>query len=416
VRRGEPVEELLKLCRETEASALFFNRDYEPYARDRDERALTTLRAAGIRAESFKDRLIVEPHELRTSDGRPFTVYTPFRKRWLALLEQDPALTAKQLGGDALRFAPIADAIESLPLPSGDDLGFPTDQAMPEAGEEAAQRLLRSFVRRGETGLREYHHNRNRLGVEGTSRLAPHLRHGTLSPRAPARVALAMRDRSADDEARKGCETWLGELAWRDFYTGIMYRFPHVLERPYRELFRDFPYRDAPDELRAWQRGATGYPIVDAAQRQLNREAFMHNRARMISASFLIKDLLIDYRAGELYFMQQLACGDAAVNNGNWQWVAGSSNDPQPYFRIFNPVTQGQTYDPDGSYVRRYVPELANVPDPYIHAPWTMPASVAAEAGVTLGRDYPAPIVEHKAARDRALAVFREVRASHAED
>jgi deoxyribodipyrimidine photo-lyase len=225
-----------------------------------------------------------------------------------------------------------------------------------------------------------------------------------------------MRDRSADAEARKGCETWLGELAWRDFYTAIMYHFPHVLERPYRELFCDFPYRDAPDELGAWQRGATGYPIVDAAQRQLNREAFMHNRARMISASFLIKDLLIDYRAGELYFMQQLACGDAAVNNGNWQWVAGSSNDPQPYFRIFNPVTQGQTYDPDGSYVRRYVPELARVPDQYIHAPWTMPATVAAEAGVTLGRDYPTPIVEHKAARDRALAVFREVRAKHAED
>lgn len=414
VRRGQPVEELLKLCRETQAAALFFNRDYEPYARSRDLEVHAALTAAGVRVESFKDRLIIEPDELRTSDGRPFTVYTPFRRRWLALLEQDAALTARQLDGDTLRLTPIADTIPSLPVPDGAELGFTTEQRVAQAGEAAAQGLLRSFARRGENGLREYHHNRNRLGVEGTSRLAPHLRHGTLSPRAPARVALALRDRSDDAEERKGCETWLGELAWRDFYTAIMYHFPHVLERPYRDLFCEFPYRDAPDELSAWQRGETGYPVVDAAMRQLNREAFMHNRARMITASFLIKDLLIDYRAGELYFLQQLTCGDAAVNNGNWQWVAGSSNDPQPYFRIFNPITQGETYDPDGSYVRRYLPELASVPTRYIHAPWTMPASVAAEAGVTLGRDYPQPIVDHKQARAQAMTAFRTLREQQA--
>jgi deoxyribodipyrimidine photo-lyase len=230
------------------------------------------------------------------------------------------------------------------------------------------------------------------------------------SPRAAVRAALALRERSNDPDDRKGCETWLGELAWRDFYTGIMFHFPQVLARPYRDLFVEFPYRAAPDEFAAWQEGRTGYPVVDAAMRQLRAEGFMHNRGRLITASFLVKDLLIDYRAGEQHFLQQLTCGDYAVNNGNWQWVAGCSNDPQPYFRIFNPVTQGQTYDPDGSYVRRYVPELAAVPAKFIHAPWTMPRDVAAKAGVELGRDYPAPIVDHKAARDRANAAFKQLR------
>jgi deoxyribodipyrimidine photo-lyase len=396
VREGKPVAELLKLCRELAAEGLFFNRDYEPYALKRDAEVMQQLSAAGLRVESFKDRLIVEPDELRSSNGRPFTVYTPYRKRWLSLVSQDATLSANCLAADRIHFTPISDSIPSLPIPTAQDLGFSTTQQVAEAGEEAAQRLLSSFVRRAAAGLREYHQQRNQLGVEGTSRLAPHLRFGTLSPRAAVRAALALRERSDDPDDRKGCETWLGELAWRDFYTGIMHHFPYVLERPYRDLFVEFPYREAPDELAAWQEGRTGYPVVDAALRQLNVEGFMHNRGRLITASFLVKDLLIDYRAGELYFLRQLTCGDYAVNNGNWQWVAGSSNDPQPYFRIFNPVTQGQTYDPDGNYVRRYVPELAAVPASYLH--------------VELGHDYPAPIVDHKAARDRANAAFKQLR------
>jgi deoxyribodipyrimidine photo-lyase len=283
---------------------------------------------------------------------------------------------------------------------------------MMAASEAAAQQVMHEFVARGHHGLREYHHNRNNLSIEGTSRMAMHLRHGTLSPRAPIRAALQIRDQTDDADVRKACETWVGEIAWRDFYTHIGYHFPLVFERPYRELFEHFPFRDSQEDVQIWQAGRTGYPLIDAAMRQMNTEAFMHNRGRLNTASFFVKHLLLDYRAGgERYFMQQLACGDYAVNNGNWQWVAGSSNDPQPYFRVFNPVTQGETYDPEGAYVRRYVPELAHVPTEYIHAPWTMPKSVATKAGVEIGREYPKPMVEHSAARQRALAAFKEARA-----
>lgn len=410
VREGEPVSVLLRLCHEVSAAGVFFNRDYEPYALKRDHQAMQQLSTAGFRAESFKDRLIVEPDELRTSGDKPFTVYTPYRRRWLTLVDQDSVLSANSLPAERIHFKPIPLSVESLPIPTAKDLGFATTQHVAEAGEEAGQRLLQDFAGPDTAGLREYHHNRNQLGMEGTSRLAPHLRFGTLSPRAAVRAALALRASTDDPDNRKGCETWLGELAWRDFYTAIMFHVPHVLERPYRDLFVEFPYRDAPDELQAWQEGRTGYPIVDAALRQLGTEGFMHNRGRLITASFLIKDLLIDYRLGEQYFLRQLTCGDYAVNNGNWQWVAGSSNDPQPYFRIFNPVTQSQTYDPDGAYIRRYLPELVGVPAKYIHAPWTMPDAVAAQSGVKIGRDYPPPIVDHKFARERAKAAFKQLR------
>lgn len=410
VRQGQPHHELLTLCRETRAEAVFFNCDYEPYARTRDADVSAALTQAGIRVESFKDVQIVAPNDLRTASDTPFTVYTPYRKRWLALLDQDQTLSAQRLESNALHFAPIEGALASLPVPTAAALGFHTTQAITRPGEIAAQHALNDFVERGVHGLRAYHQHRNTLSIDGTSRLAAHIRHGTLSPRAPIRAALALRNATQDRDARKGCETWMGELAWRDFYTAILYHYPYVLERPYRDLFCTFPYRDAPDELQAWQQGRTGYPVVDAAMRQLNTEGFMHNRGRLITASFLTKDLLIDYRAGALYFSQQLTCGAAAINNGNWQWVAGSSNDPQPYFRIFNPVTQGETYDPGGGYVRRYVPELARVPDAYIHAPWTMPHATADSIGFRLGRDYPAPIVEHAVARARALAVFKHLR------
>ena len=416
MREGEPVAQLIKLCRETGANGVFFNRDYEPYAVQRDQRALDELRQAGFRAEVFGDRLMFEPEALRTANDKPFTVYTPFRRRWLARLDEDRSLLNKRSDIDKIKFQPIADTIKSRSIPTAAELGFHIAQHMMAASEAAGQEVLHNFVARGHHGLREYHHNRNNLSIEGTSRMAMHLRHGTLSPRAPIRTALLMRDQTEDADVRKACEIWVGEIAWRDFYTHIGYHFPHVFERPYRDLFVNFPHRESQDDVQAWQEGRTGYPVVDAAMRQMNGEAFMHNRGRLNTASFFVKHLLLDYRAGgERYFMQQLACGDYAVNNGNWQWVAGSSNDPQPYFRVFNPVTQGQTYDPDGTYVRRYVPELANVPSKYIQAPCTMPASVAKKVGVELGHDYPQPIVEHKAARERALKAFKEARARFGE-
>jgi deoxyribodipyrimidine photo-lyase len=412
MREGEPIAELTNLCRETGADGVFFNRDYEPYAVQRDQRVLDELRQAGFRAQVFGDRLMFEPEDIRTANNKPFTVYTPFRRRWLAKLDEDRSLLNKRSDANKIKFQPIADTVESRSIPTAEEIGFHVTQQMMAASEAAAQQVMHEFVARGHHGLREYHHNRNNLSIEGTSRMAMHLRHGTLSPRAPIRAALAIRDQTDDADVRKACETWVGEIAWRDFYTHIGYHFPLVFERPYRELFEHFPFRDSQEDVQIWQAGRTGYPLIDAAMRQMNTEAFMHNRGRLNTASFFVKHLLLDYRAGgERYFMQQLACGDYAVNNGNWQWVAGSSNDPQPYFRVFNPVTQGETYDPEGAYVRRYVPELAHVPTEYIHAPWTMPKSVATKAGVEIGRDYPQPMVEHGAARQRALAAFKEARA-----
>lgn len=411
VRRGQPAQELVRLARESGARLLCFNQDYEPYARQRDRAVTEALQAEGVRVVACHDRLIAAPDALRSAQGGPFTVYTAYRRHWLERVLHDPGWTTRHNRAGDVHLRPIAAELPSLPIPTAAELGFRLQQTIVPPGEEAAQRLLHNFTRREATGLRRYHRNRNRLDLEGTSRLAAHLRHGTLSPRAAARAALKLHARSTDAELRHACETWLGELAWRDFYTAVLYHHPQVLERPYRALFHDFPYRDAPDDWRAWQAGQTGYPIVDAAMRQLNQEGFMHNRARMIVASFLCKDLLIDYRQGERYFLQQLACGDAAVNNGNWQWVAGSSSDPQPYFRIFNPVTQGRTYDPDGAYIRRYLPELAALPDAYLHTPWELPERAAQRLGFRLERDYPRPIVDHAAARERALQVFRSHRA-----
>ncbi len=409
VRRGTPATELVKLLDESGAEGIYFNRDYEPYALERDAAVRMAVEAHGRRVASFADHLLAEPDLLLTSEDKPPTVYTPYRRRWLARLEADPSLTAKRSDAARLHFVPLA-GVEGLAVPTAAELGFVVTQTVMPPGALAGNELLKTFVRRAGNGLRAYHHERNLLAVDGTSRLSIHFRLGTLAARSAVRVALALREHTDDPDERKAIETWLGELAWRDFYTGIMVHFPSVLERPFRDLFLHFPYREAPADLQAWQEGRTGYPLVDAGMRQLRTEAFMHNRARLVTASFLCKHLLIDYRAGEQFFMQQLGCGELAVNNGNWQWVAGSSNDPQPYFHIFNPVTQSATYDPDGEYIRRYVPELATVPTEYIHAPWTMLQPVAASSGVQLGRDYPTPIIDHKAARARALAAFESAR------
>ncbi len=283
---------------------------------------------------------------------------------------------------------------------------LPAESIFP-AGEAEAQRRLSVFA---DFAIHRYAEDRNRMDLEGTSALSPYLRFGMVSARQAAWAALQARERSRDAAERLGAETWLNELIWREFYTAILHYFPFVRRTAFRPELRSISWHNDPAGFSAWTEGRTGYPVVDAAMRQLNAIGWMHNRARMIAASFLTKDLLIDWRQGERYFMQNLIDGDPASNNGGWQWTAGTGTDASPFFRIFNPILQGKKFDPQGLYVQRWVPELAGVPAEFIQTPWEMPIDLQRKVGCMIGEDYPAPIVDHAFARQRALAVYPQGR------
>jgi deoxyribodipyrimidine photo-lyase len=395
VRRGEPLSELIALLRETGATGVTWNRDYTPYAIRRDRAIKQSLRAAGYSTHSYKDLVIFEMDEVVTAEGRPYTVYTPYAKRWRARLATEPVRVQEMPGLATIPLPP------SKPIPRLTELFPDAPVELPRfpAGEAVALAALDHFVR---GPLIDYAQGRDRLAAAGTSRLSPYLRMGVLSPRQCLSAAL-------NAPPGPGPESWIGELIWRDFYIQVLYHFPHALRGNFKPVYDRIAWPNDPTLFAAWQQGQTGYPIVDAAMRQLQREGWMHNRARMIVASFLTKDLLVDWRWGERHFMHLLLDGDPAANNGGWQWAAGTGTDAQPYFRIFNPVSQGQKFDPDGAYVRRYVPELARVPARYIHEPHTMPLAEQIRAGVQIGRDYPAPIVDHATQRKRALELYRAV-------
>jgi len=388
VRRGDPVLALSELYQEVGAESIFAEADYSPFARRRDQ---TAARSLPIHFTS--GLMMYSPEAVLKAEGTPYTVFTPYSKAWLA----------QPWPGDPL---PAAAHIPTPPGIRGEDV--PSDPRLPadvpfRAGEDEAQRRLEAFA---ENGIFHYGEGRNRMDLAGTSGLSPYLRFGMLSARQAAATARLAEARAADATARRSSEAWLNELIWREFYITILYHYPFVRKTAFRQALRDLRWVNDTEDFSAWAQGHTGYPVVDAAMRQLLQTGWMHNRARMIVASFLTKDLLVDWRWGERHFMQHLVDGDPASNNGGWQWTAGTGTDAAPYFRIFNPVLQSMKYDPEGAFIRKFVPELTKVPNEFIHSPWKMPLELQTQLGCLIGRDYPAPIVDHKMARERTLQIY----------
>lgn len=403
LRRGDAAQVVRELCIDAGAQAAMFNALFDPAVARRDHDLAETLKAHDIAVHRFNGGHLVHPDAVRTRTGGPYNVFTPF---WRTAREMVAAgaPTPAPAGLAAPAAWPASDRLEDWALhPVRPDwsAGF-ADWTPGEAG--AAERLT-GFIDRA---LGTYSRDRDRPAVEGTSRLSPHLHFGEIAPKACWRAA-------AHAAAGAEADKFLAELGWREFSCAINARGRDLARGNFDGRFDRFPWRDAPADLEAWKRGRTGYPIVDAGMRQLWSTGWMHNRVRMIVASFLTKHLLIDWREGEAWFWDTLVDADHASNAANWQWVAGSGADAAPYFRIFNPMTQGGKFDPDGAYVRRWVPELARLPAQAIHAPWEAPSAVLDGAGVRLGQTYPRPIVAHDAARKRALAAYAEMRAAAAE-
>ena len=402
VRHGPAVPTIVELARSLGVQEVLTNRDYEPDAIARDAQVKQALQALGIGWSDYKDQVLLERDEVLNQQGQPYSVFTPYKRAWLQKLD------AFQLKAYPVeRYAQhLADLPPDLvqPLPSLADLWFETTnlRALPiPTGMQGAQQLLQNFAPR----MAAYHEARDFPGRKGVSYLSVHLRFGTVSIRQLA--ALAAEQAAQGSE---GAHTWLSELAWRDFYFMILWHHPHVVQQSFRPEYDRVQWDDAPALWQAWTQARTGYPLVDAAMRQLLQTGFMHNRLRMVVASFLTKDLGIDWRCGERFFAQHLNDYDLAANNGGWQWAASTGCDAQPWFRIFNPVTQSQRFDPDGRFIRRYLPELACVPDKHIHFPAAMKPQELQACGLRLGEDYPLPVVNHASARERTLMRFHFLR------
>jgi deoxyribodipyrimidine photo-lyase len=393
VLHGRAREEIPRLARHLGVTAVYANRDYEPEAVARDNEVGARLRDTGIDFRTFKDQVIFELDEVRTASGGPFSVFTPYKRAWFRKLEPRD-LAACDISKNSMRLAPAP--LEAMP--SLDDLGFERGLLPVSPGMSGGARLWKAFQRR----LNDYAAKRDFPALAGTSRLSAHLRFGTISIRALARFA---RERDG-----AGAANWLSQLIWRDFYFAILAARPDVVDRSFRREYDRLRWSGSVSAWHAWCEGRTGYPLVDAAMRELNANGVMHNRLRMVTASFLVKDLGIDWRRGERHFAGQLLDFDLAANNGGWQWCASTGCDAQPWFRIFNPVTQSRRFDPAGTYIRRWVPELKAVPLKWLHAPWEMDALQQQAAQCVIGRDYPAPIVRHEDARHRILARYRAVK------
>jgi deoxyribodipyrimidine photo-lyase len=404
LRRGPLARIIAELARETDAAGVYWNEIAQAPRRAVADRVAAALKEIGVAAQTFSGDLLATPAKIRNKDGRGLRVFTPFWKRVQSFGDPPRPLPAPKALNPVADIA--GDTLESWHLePEHPDWAGGLREAW-TPGEASAQAKLKQFLKSGVAG---YSTDRDRPGRGATSGLSPHLRFGEISPRQvwhAARFAAAEHPELAGD-----IDKFLSELGWREFCRHLLFDVPDLSERNLQPAFDAFPWKADARALQAWQRGQTGYPIVDAGMRQLWHTGVMHNRVRMVAASLLVKHLLIDWRHGEKWFWDTLVDADPGSNPANWQWVAGSGADAAPYFRVFNPVLQGEKFDPDGIYVRRWVPELARLPNKLIHQPWTATPLELASAGVTLGKTYPEPIIDHKAGRARALAAYAQVRA-----
>ncbi len=385
--------------------AVFANHDDEPRALARDSLVRTRLAAAGKAFHTFKDHTIFERSEVLTQTGNPYSVFTPYKNAWLKKIDAFQ-LTSYPVERHAHRLA-LRPQAHCQPMPTLASLGFEASASPTPGlptGARGAQQLFDDFLGR----IERYDHARDFPAVKGPSYLSVHLRFGTISPRVLARTAYRL-----VQAGNPGAATWLSELIWRDFYFQVLHHHPHVVGHSFKPAYDAIQWETGPEAdalFAAWCEGRTGYPLVDAAMAQINQTGYMHNRLRMVVASFLVKDLGIDWRRGEAYFAIHLNDFDLAANNGGWQWASSSGCDAQPYFRIFNPVSQSQKFDPEGKFIRRYLPQLSRLPNTALHAPWLARPLELQEAGVQLGTHYPMPVVEHEAARQRTLERYAVVK------
>jgi deoxyribodipyrimidine photo-lyase len=397
IRHGAPERELLRLAEEVGATEIHQTYDISPFDRKRGARIRKAFSTLSVDVVEHPGLSVVDDvRSVRTSNNGPYSVFSPFFRSWEKTARRDVVAAPGEIG--------VPAGVERGTLPSLDDLGLRQEVAEPmPGGETEGRRRMMRFLR---DGVGAYATNHDALDADGTSRLSPYLRFGCISP-------LEL-EASLDDEGSRGASAFRRQLCWRDFYQHVLSEFPRNAKSEFQERYRGkIKWSYARRSFDAWTEGRTGYPLVDAGMRQLRREGFMHNRARLVVGSFLTKDLGIDWRWGERWFMRLLLDGDKANNNGNWQWIASVGVDPQPVFRrIYNPARHMERFDPDGAYVRRYVPELRKVPDEYLREPWEMSVEVQREAGCMIGRDYPEPIVDHVEARRAALARFGLAKAS----
>lgn len=403
VLRGDPVEIIPTLAREVNAHAIFWNRCYEPWRSDRDKHLKALLQTQSVPVQSYNASLLWEPWQILKSNGTPYQVFTPYYRRGClratpprlplpkpSSLQLHPATGMGQSGIDALSLLPV----------------IPWDRTMNttwHVGEDAAAARLQAFLAQGLSGYKE---GRNFPQQTQVSRLSPHLHFGEISPN---QVWTESERIGMEQELDTDLDCFQSELGWREFAFSLLYHQPSLSRVPIQRKFERFPWLDDPALLRAWQRGQTGYPLVDAGMRELWQTGYMHNRLRMVVGSFLVKNLLQHWHRGEEWFWDCLVDADLAANSASWQWIAGCGADAAPYFRVFNPVTQSKRFDPQGAYIRRYVPELAKLPDKYLHDPAAAPTEILSAAGVTLGTHYPYPIVDLQHSRERALAAFKSL-------
>ncbi len=407
VQHGIASQVIVELAKTVHAEAVFAAHDYEPAAQARDAKVLGALAAAGIAMHTFKDQVIFEGREVLTKTGTPYGVFTPYKNAWLAKVDESH-LQSHNAALHASALAARPAAMQSG-VPTLKDIGFePTNlkELKIPAGASGGKKLFAEFFER----MDQYHETRDFPAVKGPSYLSVHLRFGTVSIRKLAGTALA---RSL--QGSQGASVWLSELIWRDFYFAILANFPRVATGAFKPEYDSIKWehgKHAKELFAAWCGGRTGYPLVDAAMAQINQTGYMHNRLRMVAGSFLVKDLGIDWRRGEQYFAQHLNDFDLSANNGGWQWAASTGCDAQPYFRIFNPITQSEKFDAEGKFIKRYLPQLAKLDKRQIHAPWMAGAINLQQAGIVLGEDYPFPIIEHDVARAKTLARYAKVKVS----